>query len=191
MVVNNASIDRLACGLHIWAAMAPKSHEPARHPSCNPTVGTWLAEDWYATRKGDRAEADKGIAGNSHWLKLARKEENRLSLDPVLYYAISGPIQELSKHVAVATSVMATAEAETPRPFSEGVLPDLDQKTWALKRKDVGSLTYELWNQVVWEVFLPHDLHIMLHFPLCFPMPLKVMTAFAALIALLFHFLQM
>jgi hypothetical protein len=122
---------------------------------------------------------------------LARKEEDWLSSDPVLYCAISGLIQKLSKLVAVARGGLATAEAEAPCPFSEGVLPDLDQKTWAWKRKDVGSLTYESWNQVVREIFHPHELHIMLNFPLCYPMPLEVVTAFAALIASLFHFPQM
>ena len=45
--------------------------------------------------------------------------------------------------MAVATGGMATVEAEAPHPISERVLLDLDQKTWAWKRKDVGSLTYE------------------------------------------------
>jgi hypothetical protein len=57
-------------------------------------------------------------------LKSARKKKYWLSLDPVSNFAISGPFQELSKLVVVATVGMATAEAEAPHPFSEGVLLD-------------------------------------------------------------------
>jgi hypothetical protein len=68
--------------------------------------------------------------------KLARNKENWLSSDPVLYCAIGRPIPELSKLVAVATGGMAMAEAEAPRPFSEGLLPDLVQKRWVAGREN-------------------------------------------------------
>jgi hypothetical protein len=92
--------------------MAPKSHEPTSRPSCNPTAGR--------------------LVENS--LKSARKNKYWLSLDPVSNCTISGPIQELSKLVAVATVGMAMAEAEDPHPFSEGVLLERDQKIWVAGR---------------------------------------------------------
>jgi hypothetical protein len=74
--------------------------------------------------------------------KLARNKENWLSSDPVLYCAIGGPIQELSKLVAVATGRMAMAGAEALHPFSEGLLLDLVQKRWVAGREnEAGSST--------------------------------------------------
>ncbi len=59
-----------------------------------------------------------------------------LSSDLVLYCAISGPIQELSKLAADVTGGMATAGAEATRLFSEGLLPDLVQKRWVAGREN-------------------------------------------------------
>jgi hypothetical protein len=118
---------------------------------------------------------------------LARKEENWLSSVPVLYCVNSGLTRALSELVGVATGFAVEARVI----LLEGVIPDLVQKTWVAGRvKEDGFLIYDWWKPVVWVVFQPHDLHIILHLPLCFPTPPKVATDAVVALVLLFHFLR-
>ncbi len=65
-------------------------------------------------------------------LKSARKEANCLSSVLVLYFAISGPIRELSElpEVTLAAGVVGAdvGVIDPPPPLSGGFFPDLDQK---------------------------------------------------------------
>jgi hypothetical protein len=116
---------------------------------------------------------------------LARKEENWLSSVPVLYCDNSGLTRELNELVVVATDFAVEARII----LLEGVIPDLVQKTWVAGRvKEDGFSIYDWWKPVVWVVFQPHDLHIILHLPLCFPTPPKVATDAVVALLSLFHF---
>ena len=101
-----------------------------------------------------------------------------------MYCVNSGLTRELSELVVVATGFAVEARVI----LLEGVIPDLVQKTWVAGRvKEDGFSIYDWWKPVVWVVFQPHDLHIILHLPLCFPTPPKVATDAVVALLSVFH----